>query len=107
LEILWMLYAGIGAHQQPAVMKAPHHEDRQRYKGSAQSTRDNVCGRRDIADIEFDLPDHPTVSADLRHDSNEVRLDTFDRNGAAQDGRRVRILADSKIELDFIGHEDP
>jgi hypothetical protein len=102
-EILRGLDPGIRAYQQAAMVKAAHDEDRQRDERRAIGTGDDVSGRRQFADVEFDVAHHAAEGADLRLDGDELGVHAFDGNGSVADGRRVRVFSDGDLEVDFFG----
>ena len=98
LEILRRLDAGIGAHDEAAVMKAAHQEDRQRNEGSAERAGDHVGRRCHLADVELDIAHHAPERADDGHDLDEVGLYSRDRRSAALDVLGVAVGGDRNFQ---------
>ena len=100
-EILGAFDAGIGTNQQPAMVEAAGDENRQRDEGRAVSARDDIGRRRDLADIELDLPHHATEGADLRDHFDEIGL-TPSIGISPLRRAAVRIIRNRDIKLDLI-----
>src|SRR5262249_55194224 len=102
LEVLGRVDAGVGAHQQAAVVEAADHEDGQADERGAGRAGGDVGGGGDLADVELDVAHHAAERADLRLDGHELRVHAFDGDGAVTDGRGVRVFRDGDLEVDFL-----
>jgi hypothetical protein len=101
-EVLRRVDAGVRTHEQAAMMEAAHDEHRQRDKGCAIGAGDDIGGRGQFADIEFDVAHHAAERADLRLNRHEFRVHALDGNGAVADRRRMRMLGDGNFEPHFL-----
>jgi hypothetical protein len=81
------------------MVEPAHHEDRQRDVGRAARPRDHVGGRRQLADVEFEVAHHAPERADDRLHLDEVRGDALDGNAAVLHRGRVAVSGNRDIEL--------
>jgi hypothetical protein len=77
LEVLRHLDAGVGPHDETAVMKPSHDEDRQRDERCAERACDHVGGGRHLADVELDVANHAAKRTDDGHHFDEIRVDAL------------------------------
>jgi hypothetical protein len=97
------LDASVRTHQHAAVVEAAHDKDRQADERRAVGTGDDVGGRRQFANIEFDVAHHAAEGADLRLDGDEFGIHALDGDGAVADGGGMGMLGDRDLERDFLG----
>ena len=86
------------------MMEVAHQKDRQRNKGCAERAGDEICRRRQLANIEFMLAHHAAKGADLRNDIDKFEIDAFGFNVARLDGFDMGIVANGDGEFDIAGH---
>src|SRR6266446_6529666 len=98
LEVFRLLDAGIGTHDEPAVMKTAHQEDRQRNERGAERAGNHVGRRRHLADVEFEIAHHAPERADDGHDLDEVGLYPRDRDRPALDVLGVAVGGDRNLQ---------
>ncbi len=102
-EVLGQLDPGIRPHDEAAVMKAAHEEDRQRDVGSTVRARDHIGRRRHLADVELELAHHPPEGLDDRLHLDDIGVDAFDRHAAVLDRGGVAVAADRDLQPGPLG----
>jgi len=85
------------------MMKTTAPQDRQADERRTVSTGDDISGRRQFADIKFDVAHHASKRADLWLDRDELGIHALNGNGTVADSRGMRMLSDCDFEWDFLG----
>src|SRR5580692_9997271 len=103
-EVLRLLDAGAGTHDESAVMEASHQEHRQRNEGGAERAGDHVSRGRHLADIELEVAYHSPERADDGYDLDEVGLHPCDRNRPALNILGMAVAADRNLQSRLLCH---
>ena len=80
------------------MMKGAHEKNRQGDEWRAKSACDDIGRRRQFAHVKFKVAHHAPVGGNLWFDVDKFRRDAANPNGAALDGRDVRIVSHGERE---------
>src|SRR5262245_53336727 len=85
-------------YEESAVMEATGNENWQRHERGAECACNQICGRRQLADVEFQVSDHAPIGGDLRLHVDEIGCHTLDRDFAGTDSARLGMLCDCEVQ---------